>query len=506
MAGTHLLYPLVGLLAVLVRIVPQLVGGGLGWYGRYDDGVYYSAAAALTAGRMPYRDFVLLHPPGIALLLAPFAELGRLVSDPVGMETARVAFVLLGGLNAVLVAMLARRWGWRAALAGGLAYACWDIAAYGEQTTMLEPAATTLLLVALLLLLRAGEPSLRRSLIAGAAIGLMLTFKIWYIMPWLVLVGWQLIQRRRAALPLVAAAVVAPAIVALPFLVAARMRMVDMVVVDQLLRPQSRHGAFSRLEGITGVRPLLHHAYAVPVTAVIGLIIMFALLRCWSAGARLLVVLYLVALAVLLEAPVYYRHYGQLVAAPAALVIGVGLGTPAKRWWPRLQPAVAVPVIAALALMSAGRIMSRSDGKYVDVAALRAAAPPGCVAADDDTILVLMNRLSSDLREGCWVGVDVTGITYGPLDRHNAAGKHLPRIHNPAWQHYLYEHLSSAPSYVIARPKGDGLAPATHRLLHRDQLLVKQPGVVLRASTGRSSGGAPTARSAPRRPAQPAGA
>ena len=37
---------------------------------------------------------------------------------------------------------------------------------------------------------------------------------------------------------------------------------------------------------------------------------------------------------------------------------------------------------------------------------------PGCVTADDPTVLVLMNAQSRDLRRHCPVWVDVTGITY----------------------------------------------------------------------------------------------
>ena len=36
------------------------------------------------SGRMPYRDYVLLHPPGLVFLLTPFAALGRLVGDANG--------------------------------------------------------------------------------------------------------------------------------------------------------------------------------------------------------------------------------------------------------------------------------------------------------------------------------------------------------------------------------------------------------------------------------------
>ena len=62
----------------------------------YDAGVYYSAADALIHGRTPYRDFLLLHPPGLMLTLTPFAAIGRLSARPVRVFTivASVALVV----------------------------------------------------------------------------------------------------------------------------------------------------------------------------------------------------------------------------------------------------------------------------------------------------------------------------------------------------------------------------------------------------------------------------
>ena len=66
---------LVATAAFLLRLLPVLHGGGLYGRGNYDDGVYYAAAAGLVHGLLPYRDVLLLHPPGIVLALAPFAAL-----------------------------------------------------------------------------------------------------------------------------------------------------------------------------------------------------------------------------------------------------------------------------------------------------------------------------------------------------------------------------------------------------------------------------------------------
>src|SRR3954467_6124813 len=99
----------IALLAFAARLLPTLHGGGLGGIDDYDEGVYFAGAQALTAGRLPYRDFVLLHPPGIILLLTPFAMLARILSDHRAFEIARLTFMALGSINAVLTAAVARR-------------------------------------------------------------------------------------------------------------------------------------------------------------------------------------------------------------------------------------------------------------------------------------------------------------------------------------------------------------------------------------------------------------
>src|SRR3954452_3278060 len=76
----------IALLAFAARLLPTLHGGGVGGISDYDEGVYFGGAQALTAGRLPYRDFVLLHPPGIILLLTPFAMLARVVTDQRAFE------------------------------------------------------------------------------------------------------------------------------------------------------------------------------------------------------------------------------------------------------------------------------------------------------------------------------------------------------------------------------------------------------------------------------------
>src|SRR6187431_2308474 len=142
----------VAAIAFVFRLTPVLRGGGLFGLGNYDDGVYYAAGTAIAHGLLPYRDFLLLHPPGVPLLLTPFALVAQLTSDSYGFAAARVAWMLLGALNAVLIWRILRPIGVTAALFGGLCYAVFYPAVYADKSTLLEGPATTALLLAIILL------------------------------------------------------------------------------------------------------------------------------------------------------------------------------------------------------------------------------------------------------------------------------------------------------------------------------------------------------------------
>lgn len=476
----------VATVAFVVRLTPLLIGGGLEFYGRYDDGVYYAASDALTFGRLPYKDFVLLHPPGLLLVVAPFALLGRLTSDPVGMAAGRLAFMAIGALNAVLVTVLADRWSRRAAVVAGVVYACWLPAVYAEQSTMLEPLGGTALLVALLLLLRTATPATARAeVLAGVALGLACTVKIWYVAPWLAVVVWQLLARRqRAALRVVAGAGAAMAVVLLPFFVLAPRRMFDMVVRDQLLRADASSSRTGRLSSILGARTFLdgHPAELHVATAVLLAGFVVAAGYCVAkAEARVLVGVLTVNVVVLLASPAYFPHYAALTAAPAALVLGVAVGTftGVSRRGAASRRAVLALVVAAF-LASGALVASTAEGKTFPRQQLDAVAPRGCVTADDPTALVQMNRLSEDLRSGCRVAVDVTGITYDTLHRVKPDGQRVPRERNIAFQRYLYQYLRSGSSFVVVRQHDDATPPGIARALAQQPVLARADGLVLR--------------------------
>jgi hypothetical protein len=467
----------VAVLALVARLAPVLRGGGLTGVLAYDDGVYYSASDALLSGRVPYRDYLLLHPPGITLALAPFAALGRLAGDAEGMAAARVTFMLVGMLSAVLVWRIASRVSPRAGLVAGLFYAVWQPAAAAERTTLLEPLVNLGLLGALALL---GPGAGRRRIVAaGVVLGLAVAVKAWAVVPFLVLTLW-LLRRSgwRTAVSYVGAGAAAAAAVCLPFLVLAGPRMLRMVVLDQLGRPNNGVPTVVRLASIEGLR-LSHRPVTAPLAttavlvAVLGGLAVAAL--AWRRPAtRVWAALLAGAVLTLLTSPSYFGHYGTFAAPALALLVGAGADTVLSRLAVRtpvvrpLAPALGLVVLAVLA----AHVVTHAEGRRPPPESAMADQLAGarCVAADSAAALVAADVLSRDLEQGCPVVVDVTGLTYDQ-DRGDLRSGSTPtaRRHDPEWQRSVDRYLTGASAVLLDQWRSDGLDPKVlTRLEHRD--------------------------------------
>jgi alpha-1,2-mannosyltransferase len=60
----------------------------------YDEGTDFGSAIRLVHGALPYRDFIMVHPPGITLLMFPVALATRVMGTDAGMAVARVVTAL----------------------------------------------------------------------------------------------------------------------------------------------------------------------------------------------------------------------------------------------------------------------------------------------------------------------------------------------------------------------------------------------------------------------------
>ena len=465
--------------AFLARMVPLFRGGGLRGNMGYDAGVYYAAGDGLVHGRLPYRDFTLLHPPGLMLALAPFAVLGRFTSDHAGFMVACVTFTALGSLNATLVVAIARRLGLSlsAALCGGLVAALWVGSVRAEYLTRLEPLGNFFVLVALYGWARARrEPRARWFVIIGVASGAATSVKIWYVVPMIVVIGWVIAftrSRRTLALTLGAAALMMIAINGVFFLLAP-VQMWQMVVASQLGRTRISSSPLTRFEQASSVA-VWHHAFPLVPTALVAAFVLIAFVGFLfpartQPGGRTLVVLVCVQAVLLVCTPPWFSFYSDYLTPAVALVVATAVaGIQAS---PRLHRAqlrrskltdrIALSAGALAVLAAIGPLIGQRSGTPFPGRPLPASVrTSSCVIADSPMALIELNALSRSFAPGCHNWVDVTGRTYG------ADKRGVPRQRNARWQKDLTHYLLSGDAFIMIRSGTGYSASTTAYLKHR---------------------------------------
>lgn len=485
-ATVWLLAACVAVLAFVARLVPVLRGGGLFGLGDYDDAVHYGAAAGLLHGRLPYRDFLFLQPPGIVLALAPFAAVGRLWGDPIGFAAARVGWMALGAVNALLVARILRRQGLVPALLGGVFYALFPPAVYGEHSTQLEGLATTGMLLALQRPARSREFGWWQPMLAGLLLGASAGVKIWGVAAVAIAVAWAATTGgRRRAVALATGAAAGAAAVCLPFFLAAPAAMFRNVVTDQLGRPQTRTSPVTRLNQIAGLPGHPHVVTPLLIAVLVGVAGLTAL--AWlSVEARLAVALLVGLTALLMLTPSWFLHYAALIAGPAALTVGFGaaqLATRARAHSPRLG-VVAVVALGLLVACYAAPTFSARYGEPFPGSRLALAIPraPGCVTTDDPTTLIEVDVLRRNLDRGCPLVIDLGGYSYD-----DASGTGVARAHNVVWQRFAVAYLETGSVVLLSRfSASQGFSPDTARLVEHWRVLQRVGRYTIRQVDGRT--------------------
>lgn len=413
-------------LAGALRLATIGAQGGTGKGFGYDESVYYAAADALLHGRVPYRDFHLLHPPLSTLLLTPFAWLGSVTKDSTGYIVANLAGLVVGALCAALVVRIGRRLGYPtvATVVAGLFYAIAPAATLAEHSARLEPLGNLALLLALLAVATPGPLTRRRGILCGLALGAAVSIKIWYAAPAVVVLAWLLARRSRRAAGgfAVLGAAITGALVDLPFVLLAPSRMFHMVVTAQFGRPERAVTPEYRLGALTGVELLRadHHEAAAVLSglAVVAVVGALYVARRSPLGA-LFAALAAVQIAVVVASPSWFPYYDDYPVPSIALTLGAAwAGAGAARSRPALlrQACVVVPTLCA-AVVTAGWFVSgqyRGTVNYPIGRVREALAGYRCLVADDPEAQIYLDRLSQDLARGCPDWVDVSGTSYWP--------------------------------------------------------------------------------------------
>ncbi len=446
------------LLAVVLRVAPWLWPHVLLGVQESDDGVYYAASGALLGGLLPYRDVLIVHPPGVSVLLLPFAALGAATTDPIGLAAARVAMVAVGVANLLLVHRLALRLpadagrARAAALVAATVYAVSPGAVTAEHTVLLEPLVNLLCLLGVTVLL--DGPSRRRAALAGVLVAVAVSVKLFACLYVAVLVLWLLVRRQTGrAVALAAGALLGASAIIGPFALTTRTAFWRDVVLTQLQRPaDATDGGVLRLGDLAGLE-LLHVGAVVVLLALV-----VALVRLPRPGpeAALWLVLAGTAAASFLSSPSYFPHYAAFVAPPLALVLH------------RLVAHRRATALVALLLVvsAAGSVIdvARSRGQD-DHRTAQALVPfDACVFSELVSFAVAADLFALP-SAACPGWIDGRGVAYTHAGDFPSDRSFYPAgfVADEAWQQELRSQLGAADALLLGEPAGEvpEWAPAT---------------------------------------------
>lgn len=398
----------------------------LGGITEYDDAVYFGTSLLMSHGLLPYRDFVMVQPPGVPTLMLPLAYLAHLSGTRAMLEVTRIVTCLVGAVNIGLVGYLLRRLSMGAIIAGTGFMAVYPASVLTSQSLLLEPYLNLFVLAALAVLLDGGllARASWRFLAAGGLLGVAGAVKVWAIMPAAVVaVVVGLTSRRRLGLLAIGTAA-GFALLAGPFLLADPHAFVREVVLDQFARGGVRAPFGLRVGFLTGfalsaVSTTAWAAALLLALAVAALAYPFVRARVRLSPAEIIVLVSLaLVLASMLVTPDFFYHYAAFVAPFAALGWGHALVrlraiAPGHHLLPR---AALVPVsLGAMAVASLVHLAADRARVVDPSAAVGSVVPAGaCVVTDTAEITILSDRFFAS-SPGCPAMVDAfgTGLDYG---------------------------------------------------------------------------------------------
>ncbi len=445
-------------------------GGVRGDYG-YDASVYYAAADSFIHGRMPYQNFLLLHPPGVMFAVVPFAALGTVTTDLTGFVAGNLAFALLGAFNGVLVYLIARRLGLSVSSAwlGGVFYGVWAGAVFVELSSRLEPLGSFAFLCGMLAL-TGGRVGRRHAVLGGMALGFAVCVKVWWLLPLVVVAGWLWRESdgKRRLRAFLAGAVAVVAVVVGPFLLLAPRAMTHMIVLDQLGRDGQASLAARFLTFSTAPVAVLHiRGVASAACSVIFTVIFVGIcIAAWRyKAARIFVVLAVAHLLLLVVTPSFFATYMDFVAPPLALTVAAAAHARIRRH--SMRPVIAGVLVGTTAI-TAGGTFAHPDIAILPFPTRQLAGhlpTARCVTSITPLPLIELNVLSRNLARGCRQWVDSYGRTYG-VDKSG----NLPRDENAKWQKDLRHYLLSGGAIVLDRPDESVGSSTLHMFAHNPRL------------------------------------
>jgi alpha-1,2-mannosyltransferase len=422
---------------------------------------------------MPYRDFSILHPPVLLYLLAPFAQIGTLTTEMTGLVLARLAFMVFGAANTVLVGLVGARVSRATGLAAAALYAVWVLAITGERSTLLLAPQVMAMLVALLALTGRSGPELttRRVAVAGIAIGITGAVQIWAAVPAVVILAWLILQTRarprdavRVAATYLLTGAATAALLLSPMLLVAGPRMFQMIIFAQASRIHRLTTVpFSRVRIIEGMDALpfgIHVPAAAAVllaVAGVGLVLLVArrvpAVRLWAAIAASQV-------AVLMLMPLFLSHYRGWPAPLFALCVGAVVAYGLQRLPAHRRAIGATAYAAVLVLLAMGSLRPAGTRQFQD-ADMPDLSAARCVIADEGYVAIRTHTLVRSLRNGCRIVPNPRSFSH--LNNALSGGRSLAKVQQEQYQKDSLDYYTSADVVLLTQLENgnDGLTDAT---------------------------------------------
>jgi len=476
--------------AIAAGLVFFELGTTTGLYGltQFDDDVYFATTLHFVNGSLPYRDYAMVQPPGIAVVLAPIGILGRIFGARDGLAIARIFTGVVVGLNAAGVVMLLRRYGLLAALFGGVLFALFPPAYNADHTLMLEPYLVAFCLIGIAFAFpRGGQAGTWRLVAAGASFGVATSIKLWGVFPLIALLVVLGISDIRRALRVLGGAVASAVAVCGVFFAAAPSAFIRDIITSQLARTTAHPTpVLTRLWSIVGLnlsaKSLVvqqRQTLIIVVTCVIGAALLLGSVlptafRHGSALESFILLAAAVIVASLFVPPVYYAHYSYFSAPFLAIALGIAASRGvdfvrdrtthlAGRAAPALRVGLTAATVLALGLGTLITVISEHRYEIYTMhifgdpgARIMAAIPKGaCVVSDAEGLLISGDRALSS-RADCPVVVDSTGTWISYVPSHPPAARGV-EVSSPAlvaywanvFHHVDYIVLSSGIAFRI---------------------------------------------------------
>ena len=472
------------LLALLLRLYQLSRPGFLLSVNEYDDGPYFGSAVRLVHGALPYRDFLIVQPPGITLLMIPAALLSKVTGTAWGMAVGRILTSVAGAASVALAGLLVRQRGVLATV-----IVCGIMAVYPDsiqavKTVLVEPWLVLFCLIGALAIFDGDHftTRTRRLVWGGVAFGFGGAVEPWAIFPVLIIALLTLRWPRRLA-AYAGGVAIGFLVPVLPFAALAPDKFYEATIVAQI---GPRAGAtptsfWLRIQDLTGLADLSRPTHlddlgaAVLIAAVafgsLGLVFLLTwrpppALEEFAVGSATLV------FAAFLWPDQFHYHFAAFLAPFLALAIGLPLsalvrdfrlasgGEPAalpdRHWGAASLAGLAGLAILVLAVIQFGWESHNTPHLPLSVVnSARRMIPAGaCLLADEVSFSVMTDRLVSDV-PGCSLLLDATGTNYalsGGRDPETGAARYhaVDAVWTYAFDHAQYVWLSGLNNHRVA--------------------------------------------------------